>query len=235
MLKDEQGHLGSSPAGDSVTVCLNDHSTELCDLEVESNMDFPNRRRSSKLVDPSDIQVRRALTESKVHNLPPEELLQSNVYLEHLSQDSGSIYFTASGFSKLSPSDAETRSVSPGYTEGNLTPQALVQQSFSPNVEKLCSSLEKKAPPASSDLSLVLSHNSSTRSRDSSLRYLCDDLSRSFDSTSKSCDSVFRIHVSPKSNSVEGKDVYNNQESLLTKSPYKLKSTNLADVDSSPI
>lgn len=111
---------------------------DLCTLDPdECSMDFPSRRRSSQLVDPNNIHVKRMLAESKVHNLPrpdPSQFTASSS-LEDLLKDSeppspsGAIFFTASGFSRLSPGEAiVTSSSSPTSPADTSTRGSAVAQ-----------------------------------------------------------------------------------------------------------
>lgn len=125
--------------------------------EEESCLDFRSIRRSSKLVDLNDLQALRVRAESCEHNFPPPEhehsipmatqpppnpkqQLQESL-TESLSPYTGSIHFTASGFSRMSPSSENgIRSSTPtgNYMEdsggggGQQVPQVFVERPFSP-------------------------------------------------------------------------------------------------------
>ena len=98
-------------------------------VSLESSLDFPVVKRSSKLVSAGVIQSRRERAESKEHNMPPSPLDPTEEF------PSGSIFFTASGFSRLSPSESEIRASTPtGYADhgDNHVPQVFVERPFSP-------------------------------------------------------------------------------------------------------
>ena len=130
IIKDDSSHFES---GESSFQLSNDEKgpprflseyAELYDLDVESSMDFPSRRRSSRLVDPSDIQTRRLRAEAREHNLAPEPLKSDfprNLAPERLKSDfpepspsnMGPIFFTVGGFSSVDPSDGEMLTSTP--------------------------------------------------------------------------------------------------------------------------
>lgn len=81
------------------------------DLDEESSLDLlNNRKRSSPLVGYKEHHDRRVLVETREHNLlppsPPALDHQTETeLLDPISQDCGSVVFTASGFSRLSPNN----------------------------------------------------------------------------------------------------------------------------------
>lgn len=105
------------------------------DPEGESSLDLVNRTRSSPLVDTKDLHSRQVLVETREHNLlpPSPPSTCTSLYLNHhtkeelldpVSHDPGSIIFTPSGFSRLSPNNEETltkTSTSPEIIQGPHT------------------------------------------------------------------------------------------------------------------
>lgn len=127
----ELNHLASDR--DSET-CSNGVASGRAYSSEDSSSEFPQVARSSKLVDRGDIQSRRDRAESREHNMPPMVSLREDFPVAS-SPITGSISFTASGFSRLSPSEKEIRASTPtGYIDasGNHVPRVFVERPFSP-------------------------------------------------------------------------------------------------------
>ena len=138
---------------------------DIDEVEGESSLDFRSVRRSSKLVDPNDLQALRVRAGSREHNLPPsvpattplppdskqqqqqvqqqqQQVQQQQQQLQESLTESytGSIHFTASGFSTMSPSSEN--GIMSSTPTGNYmkdsgggrchVPQVFVEQLFSP-------------------------------------------------------------------------------------------------------
>ncbi len=118
----------SSPSLSATDRALFLEKVDLHSLNAESNLDFPNRRRSSKLVDPSDIQARRVRVETREHNLPPEALHHGGEKEKEGDYRLDTKVSTPSGFSTTGINSRSSSRTSSNAEEGQMVqPQVFVQ------------------------------------------------------------------------------------------------------------
>ena len=131
----------------------------------ESVLEFSGRRRSSRLVDGTKIQALRARAESREHNFPPPQLgpgrddfplppsqfppAPATALDTSLTSDTTTppIFFTASGFSRVSPtaSDQEMQPSTPSTTTSTATTSSAFTNSGSVEVSQVC--VQQPFPP----------------------------------------------------------------------------------------